>query len=429
MTDTLVIIAIVLCAVILVVLIILLVRSFVSKKDDASSFDSAKELGSINRRLDTLTSDLDKSVNLAVSNNINTLKDDFKKESDATNAALYTFKETINTSVNESVSKLNKEVTDKVSKLNEDVTKQLIEINKSVGESINTGFQGNSQTMESVSKKLGEIEQAQRNLESLQSQVNELNLTLNNNKSRGAYGEMQLEVMLENTFPEGKGKYYEIQKGIDTGVIPDAFVRFTNGGHEELFCIDSKYPLTNYRRLISNEEISPEERDSLKKQLKEDVNARITEVKKYIIPGKTARYAVAFIPNDGLFAYIESEFYDLVTKAGNDGVILACPSTLQAIIYFFHSIVLDQARAENIEKIESLLKDLAAEFKRFETRWNSVSKQINTVYKTSQQMDTTVGKLTKSFKQIQNAEVNGDTDSGDDADDDLPENEFPVAES
>ncbi len=421
MTDTLVIIAIVLCAVILAVLIVLLVRSFSSKKNDASSFDSAKELGSINQKLDTLTSDLDKSVNLAVSNNINSLKDDFRKESEATNAALNSFKETINTSVNDSVGKLNKEVSDKVGKLNDDVTNRLIEINKSVSDNIATGFQGNSETMQSVSEKLGQIEQAQKNLDSLQKQVNELNLTLSNNKTRGAYGEMQLEVMLENTFPEGKGKNYEIQKSIDKGVIPDAYVRFTNGGHEELFCIDSKFPFANYRRLITNEEISQEERETLKKQFKADVRTRKDEVKKYIIPGKTARYAVAFIPNDGLFAYIETEFYDLVTEAANDGVIFACPSTLQAIIYFFHAIVLEQARAENIEKIETLLRDLSKEFGRLDERWSNVSRQIKNAANSSNELDTTFKKITKQFSSIKNSEVeSSETGMG------RSQNEFPA---
>ena len=421
MTDTLVIIAIVLCAVILAVLIVLLVRSFSSKKNDASSFDSAKELGSINQKLDTLNDGLDKSVNLAVSNNINTLKDDFRKESEATNAALNSFKETINTSVNDSVGKLNKEVTDKVGKLNDDVTNRLIEINKSVSDNIATGFQGNSETMQSVSEKLGQIEQAQRNLESLQKQVNELNLTLNNNKTRGSYGEMQLEVMLENTFPEGKGKYYEIQKNIDKGVLPDAYVRFTNGGREELFCIDSKFPFANYRRLITNEEISQEERETLKKQFKADVRTRKDEVKKYIIPGKTAKYAVAFIPNDGLFAYIEAEFYDLVTEASNEGVIFACPSTLQAIIYFFHSIVLDEARAENIETIEKLLRELSNEFRLLDERWGKVSKQIKTVANTSNELDTTFKKINNKFSRIKNSDVgSSEEDVG------SPRSEFPA---
>ncbi len=424
MTDILVIVAIALCAVILIVLIILLVRSFtVSKKqeNESSSFDNAKELGASNQKLDSISGNLDKSVELSVSRNVSALKDDFRAESEKTNKSLNEFKETVTASVNNSVTSLNKDVTDR-----------LIEINKTVGESINNGFKGNSETMENVSQKLGQIEEAQRNLESLQGQVTRLNTTLSGNQTRGAYGEMQLEIVLENTFPNGKGKYYYIQD--DLGSIyegenkarPDADIVFNVNGNQQKLCIDSKFPFSNYQRLINGEDLTEADRTALKKAFKSDVEKRIQEVaSKYIIPGKTTDYAILFIPNDGVFAYVENEFPDTVTKAREKKVIIACPSTLQAIVYLFHSMAIDQERNENVYKIEEALKGLSEDFRRLGERWGNVSKNIRSASDSAGKLDITFRKLTKTFDNIKNSQFTQEEED-ESEEDRLPENEFPV---
>jgi DNA recombination protein RmuC len=268
-------------------------------------------------------------------------------------------------------------------------------------------------------------------LESLQNEVVTLNNVLANNQARGQYGELQLEMLLEATFPNGKGKFYNLQDDLGRikdgeKVRPDADIVFTTGDEATKLCIDSKFPFSDYVKLFSGEAVSEEERRTLKISFKNAVRTKADSIaEKYIISGVTMKYAIMFVPNDGVFAFIENEFPELVSLARNEGVIISGPSTLQAIIVVFHGAAIDAERSKDLEAINVALKGLGDEFNRFSKRWAELEKSIDTVDKKSKDFSVTVGKISNKFGKINHNEM---TALGETGEDDTPVLEAPADE-
>ncbi len=308
--------------------------------------------------------------------------------------------------LNERVDKMNETVSRRVQELSEKINANLLDINKKVATSLESGFQQNAEAMTEVKVRLERIDLAQKNLDGLQKEVINLNGLLTNSQARGHFGELQLEMLLESTFPDGKGRYYFIQDDFGYSidgekVRPDATIVFHGQNGPVKFAIDSKFSFSDYRKILEGGNQDEEEAVSLKKKLKAAVKTEVTEVaEKYIVPGKTIDAAALFIPSDGLFAYLSSEFPDLVAEARVKKVIIACPSTLQAIIVLFHNAAVDAERTKNLQVINEQLQRLGQEFRRLAERWGKLEGSMNAISAKTRDFSTTVRKITNQFDGI-----------------------------
>lgn len=338
------------------------------------------------------------------------LQKSFNEQSEKDNLRMQNFQTSLNKTVNEEMALIQKAMADSTMAMNQKVEANFKDINDRVNKSLQEGFKGNSDTMGELKKQLGAIDDAQKHLQSLQDDVTSLNQVLQGNQTRGAYGELQLEMLLENTFPEGKGRFYNLQD--DLGFVhdgekvrPDADLIFTVNGKVSKLCIDSKFPFADYAKLFSGE-AKEEEKSALQGKFTNEVKKKYKEIAdKYIIPSLTPNYAIMFIPNDGVFAYIENEFPQLVNDARSLGVIFACPSTLQAIVVVFHNAAMEAERSKNMEQMEAALKGLSLEFNRFAERWDSLQRSIQVAANKTSQMTTTVQKITGKFGKINEANL------------------------
>jgi DNA recombination protein RmuC len=301
-------------------------------------------------------------------------------------------------------------VNGRLDSISSSMSASIAEISKKVDDSIQGGFKSTGDTMGELKLALGSVIEAQKDLKGVQSSVMDLNTLMKGNQSRGAFGEFTLETILENLEPNGRGKTYIIQddlgyvKGTDEKVRPDATLVFEENGHATKLCIDSKFPFAQYAKVLTGEGISDADREAMKTAFRNDVRKKYREIAdKYIVENVTAKKAVMFIPNDGVFAYISNEFPDLVTEALGLNVVMTCPSTLPAIILVFHSAAAEAERAANLDKMEEHLKGLAVEFKRFGERWDSLQRTLTSAANKSADMTVTVSKMNKKFGRIQNA--------------------------
>ena len=230
------------------------------------------------------------------------------------------------------------------------------DINKKVEDKLQEGFKGTSETMAQVRERLKVIDEAQKNMESLSKDVISLRNVMEGNQSRGAYGEYQLSMVLNNVFGDTVGCYqeqYTIKKGRDDNdVRADAVVFMPEPN--KMICIDSKFPFPDYERVINSTDEN--EKEEFKKAFARAVKLHITTIKdKYIIEGKTAPEALMFIPNDGVFAYIHQELQDVVEYAREKQVILTSPSTLPAILVTINMVRIEAERAKNVREISKQL--------------------------------------------------------------------------
>jgi DNA recombination protein RmuC len=114
---------------------------------------------------------------------------------------------------------------------------------------------------------------------------------------RGGVGEAMLEELLRQVLPP---QAYGIQHRFRSGGVVDAVVHA--GG--KLVCIDSKFPLGNYRRMCeATDEIS---RNDAQNAFAADVHRHITDIAaRYIVPDEdTFDFAVMYVPAEGVYAEV-----------------------------------------------------------------------------------------------------------------------------
>lgn len=267
------------------------------------------------------------------------------------------------------------------------------------------------------------MEEAQKNLSSIQSEIASLNGILTSNQQRGKYGEWQLELLLENLFQDGKGLLYDLQYNLGDGLKPDAVIFLDGKAHHQIACIDSKFSLVGYELLFSPGSCLGEgEEKEAKASFKAALKQRIEETSKYVVPGKTIGNALMFIPSDGVFAFVETEYPDLVELAKKKHVVMTCPCILTPLLGAFRVVQLDAARSRSLEQINAALNGLAKEFKAFAPRWEVLNKAIQGLTRKSDEFSITVKKLDNKFAQVQQIDVSHgtlDVEKKDKSEDDL----------
>lgn len=376
-----------------IIILIMFVTSNKSKKMDGSDYS---KLGEISTKIDTLKESNKQNIELTIAKEMNTLKDANKQNTDDNVKKIDDFERAINQSIN-----------NRFDALNEQIDKKFIEINKKVDEKIGEGFKTTTNTMADVRERLQAIDVAQKNIEKLSGDVVSLKSVLENNQSRGKYGEFRLEMILNSVFGDTANCFklqYTIKKAKDgDDVRADAVVFMPEPN--KMICVDSKFPFSDYEKLF-DEKSTREQKEIFKKQFNNAVKKHITDIKnKYIIENKTADEAIMFIPNDGIFAYIYHESEEVVKYARDSRVILTSPSTLPAILTTINAVRIQVERAKNAKLISDQLVILGKQFKSFDEEWNRFSNQLTTVTKTQGQLDKRVDTITGKFKSISGANV------------------------
>lgn len=264
-------------------------------------------------------------------------------------------------------------------------------VNKNIGE-----------LRQDFAERLGRIDEAQRNINELGSSINDLKTVLKGNQTRGRYGEMQLKLLLDNTFGNTKGLFAEQYAIKGENVRPDAVIFLPEP--EKLLCIDSKFPYAEYQDLFK-EDVTEERKNSLKTAFRAAIKGHITTVKnKYIIEGETSPYAVMFIPNDGIFYYIHVEMYELAEYARSVNVILSSPGTLQPILATISSFWREYKRNENLKEICKQIKDLNSAFNVFSNSWTPFSNNFDKAYEAKQKVQDELARLQSKLEKITDPE-------------------------
>ena len=381
------IIIIVLCSFLILMVIGLVVFLVINstRKSSTNQVD-LKEIGALGEQIKSI----EKDIKLSIAQEMVKISEQASKTSETNNEKLERFQKNITESINTRFDALNKQIDDKMHAINTKVEEKLSE-----------GFKGTSETMAQVRERLQAIDDAQKNIEKLSTDVVSLKTVLEGNQTRGRYGEYQLSMVLHNVFGDTIGCYqeqYTIKKGKDGNDVRADAVVFVPEPNK-MICIDSKFPFQDYSRMF--DATSEEEKEACKKEFANAVKKHITTIKdKYIIEGKTAPEALIFIPNDGVFAYIHHELQDVVEHAREKKVILTSPSTLPAILVTISMVKIEAERAKNAKEISKHLQKLGKDFEMFAREWNQLSEQLDRATKTREKLDSRVDKINNKFESI-----------------------------
>ncbi len=195
---------------------------------------------------------------------------------------------------------------------------------------LNAWFQTVSQQLESVYKSLGEM---QKLSSGVTESVNGLNRVLTNVKSRGTWAEVQLGNILDQTVP---GMY---DTNVATNPKYNGRVEFAvripaaDGSGHAWLPIDSKFPMEDYARLTAAAQAGDRQgMESAQKALEQRVRDEAKLVRQYISAPETTPFAVLYLATEGLYAQILGSRSGLAEKLQQQGILLAGPTTVTALL-------------------------------------------------------------------------------------------------
>lgn len=298
---------------------------------------------------------------------------------------------------------INKFLNDDFTKLNDKVEEKLLLINEKVNERIDQNFEKTNKTFTNILERLTKIDEAQKKIDSLSTEIVGLQNVLTDKKTRGIFGEVNLNYILSSVFGEKKSGIYELQHVMSNGSIADSILF----APEPLgtICIDSKFPLENYERM-TDKSLSQFERDAATKLFKSDVKKHIDAIStKYIIPGETADEAIMFLPAEAIFAEINAYHPELLRYSYEKKVWITGPTTLMSTLTIIQMILKNIERDKYARVIHVELNKLSREFMKYRERWDKLSRSIDTVTKDIKDINITTEKITKRFDSINSVDL------------------------
>ena len=288
-------------------------------------------------------------------------------------------------------------------KLNERIEIKLNRINDRVNERLDQNFEKTNKTFNNVLERLTKIDEAQKKIDSLSTDIVSLQSVLTDKKTRGTFGEVNLQYILSNVFGDNNNGIYEMQHKLSNGFIADAILYAP--APLGTIAIDSKFPLENYERM-TNKSLSSEERKTAEKLFKSDFKKHIDAIStKYILPGETASEAIMFLPAEAIFAEVNAYHHDLLKDAYNKKVWITSPTTLMSTLSVISMILKNMERDKYAKVIHDELNKLSIDFSRYKDRWDKLSRNIDTVSKSVKELHTTSEKISKRFDSINRVDV------------------------
>ena len=298
---------------------------------------------------------------------------------------------------------INKDQNDNFTKLNETIERRLLAINEKVNERLDQNFEKTNKTFMNVIERLSKIDEAQKKIETLSTDIVSLQSILTDKKTRGIYGEVTLTHILSNVFGEKNDNIYRLQYKLSNGTIADSVV-FAPDPLGTII-IDSKFPLEHYELMV-DKKLTNEERIKAEKLFKMDMKKHIDAISsKYIIPGETSNQAILFLPAEAIFAEINAYHEDIINYAYNKKVWITSPTTLISTLTVIEMIIMNMEKDKYAKIIHDELNKLGLEFSRYKERWDKLTRSIETVNKDIESVSITTNKISKKFETINKVDM------------------------
>ncbi|OGS91944.1 MAG: hypothetical protein A2Z95_03460 [Gallionellales bacterium GWA2_60_18] len=283
--------------------------------------------------------------------------------------------------------------------LSKTVDGRLEQIGGKVNERLDEGFKKTNETFVSVMARLATIDEAQKKIDGLTTNMVSLQELLGDKRSRGAFGEVQLEGLVRNIMPP---QSYEMQYTLPNGSRADCVLKLPEP--TGMVAVDSKFPLENYHRMF--DAANPAEKLVAERQFKADIKKHVDDIAgKYIIPEVTSDGAVMFVPAEAVFAEIHAHHPEIVDYAMQRRVWIVSPTTLMAVLNTARAVMKDVETRKQVHIIKDELGKLGKEFGRFDERMKKLADHIRQAHEDAQDVRTTSQKISKRFISIEQVEL------------------------
>src|SRR6516225_9123004 len=252
-----------------------------------------------------------------------------------------------------------------------------------------------------VNERLAVIDNAQRNITDLASQVTSLQSVLANKQQRGAFGQGRMELIVQDGLPKD---CYEFQFTLSNRCRPDCAVFLPD---RRPLTIDAKFPLEAVTAL--REAKTEDERKQAAARLRQDLSRHVEDIAgKYLIPGETQDLALMFVPSESIFAELHDGFDDIMQKAFRSKVVIVSPSLLMLAIQVIQQIQKDARMREAADQIHAEVGHLMDDLKRLHERVLKLQQHFGQANEDVRQILISAEKIEKRGARIQEVEFDGE---------------------
>ncbi|MCX5885561.1 MAG: DNA recombination protein RmuC [Proteobacteria bacterium] len=299
--------------------------------------------------------------------------------------------------LSESLSLLSVSLQDRVERLQSSNEARLEDIRKNVETKLVENMDRNVSVVKEMTEQLTNLRGTAQRIVEISQDINQLSTILQSPKLRGNIGEFQLENMLKQILPL---KHFQMQAQVGEGRV-DAAIYLKEG----ILCIDSKFPLENFRRM-NEPNLREEEKKKYSRDFAQDVRKHVDSIAaKYIVPDTTLDFAFMFIPAESVYyeVLLNTELHEYALKKK---VIPVSPNSLYAFLQTVAIGLRGMKIEQEARRIEQLLLSLKKDFDTFKDRFRLIGRHLDNAKSQFTTADADVQRLDNRLSSLS---LQGDT--------------------
>jgi DNA recombination protein RmuC len=249
-------------------------------------------------------------------------------------------------------------------------------------------------------ERLVKIDEAQKKIGDLSTQVVSLQQVLSNKQARGAFGEVQLNDLVQNTLPP---QAYEFQSTLSTGARADCLLKLPNP--PGAIAIDAKFPLESYHLLRAVQPGDAAGLAAAQRAFQAAMRKHIADIRdKYIVPGETAESALLFLPSEAIYAELHANFAGIVDESYKARVWIVSPTTMMATLNTVRAVLKDVRMREQAGEIQKAVGLMLEDVRRLDERVQKLKTHFTQTEKDLRDVETSTTSITRRGERIK--EVN-----------------------
>ena len=283
------------------------------------------------------------------------------------------------------------------SQFQQTVSQRLDAVTARLGESLTASTNTTAEHLQNLHARLAVIDNAQKNITDLATQVTSLQQVLGNKQSRGAFGQAQMEAIISDRLPKD---CFDFQATLSNRARPDCCIYLPGS---PTLVIDAKFPLeavTAFR-----EATNEEEKKAAMARVRQDVSKHIADIaEKYLIPGETQDMALMFVPSESIYCDLYDSFDDLFQKAYRAKVTIVSPSLLMLAVQVIQQIRKDAKMREAADRILKEVCLLVTDVQRLKDRVENLDKHFGQAEKDIEQIVISADKILSRGQKITEVE-------------------------
>lgn len=272
-------------------------------------------------------------------------------------------------------------------------------LTETLNKRINASFEQVSKQLQDVYKSLGEMKELSSGVTD---NVKGLNRVLTNVKARGTWAEVQLGNILDQTIPNMYETNVKTNPKYNGQVEFAVKIPSAEGDSVTWLPVDSKFPMEDYARLQEASEAGDiEALAKAKKALEQRVLGEGKAIKNYISTPETTPFAIMYLATEGLYAEIMSGSGAVAEKLQAEGIMVAGPSTITALLNSlamgFRSIAINQ-KATEVWKVLGAAK---AQYDKFGDLLAKAKKKVDEAGKVLDEADHRNSIIQKNLRNVE----------------------------